>query len=164
MHRVRSSIFTVIALLTLSAYAEEVDLSGFDDEPVAASQEQTSEDDGLMDGFDDTPVANIEEKKSPDDAVLDGFEDTTPVSTEIEVEKSDIVHGLTGELTQQVAYSYKGDEPHDNFTSLRSTLFLDYEHKFENGFRVKVNAKAYYDTIYLIKGRDKFTEDELIEL
>jgi hypothetical protein len=41
---------------------------------------------------------------------------------------------------------------------------LDYEHKFENGFKFKANAKAYYDAIYDIKGSEKFSQDELNEL
>ena len=41
---------------------------------------------------------------------------------------------------------------------------MDYEHKFENGFKFKVNAKAYYDAIYDIKGSEKFAQEELDEL
>lgn len=147
-----------------SVQAEEVDLSGFDDEPAAVSQEVTSVEDGLMDGFDDAPVETIEEKQSMGDEILDGFEDTPSVSTEVEEEKTDILPGLTGKLTEQVAYSLYDDKPHDNISSLKSSLFLDYEHKFENGFKFKINARAYYDAIYAIKGRGDFSQDELHEL
>ena len=41
---------------------------------------------------------------------------------------------------------------------------MDYEHKFENGIKVKINAQAYYDAIYSIKGREKFTHAVLDEL
>lgn len=183
MIRVRISLFTVLTLLSLETYAEEVDLSGFDDEPVAvvqettsgddalmdgfddetvaSTQEKTTADDGLMDGFDDTPAIVTEEQTSTDDAALDGFEDEVPVSTEVEEEEARFLPGLTGEITEQVAYSLHNDKPHNSFSSLKSSLFLDYEHKFENGFRFKVNAKAYYDAIYAIKGRDRFTQSEL---
>ena len=186
MFRVRLSLFTVLTLLSLDAYAEEVDLSGFDDEPVAAVQETTSTDDALMDGFDDEPVAATQEKKSTDDALMDGFDETAvsvteettgtedempdgfdepdPESTEVEQEEARFLPGLTGEITEQVAYSLHNDKPHNSFSSVKSSLFLDYEHKFENGFKFKTNAKAYYDAIYSIKGRDDFTKQELDEL
>lgn len=104
----------------LYVHAEEVDLSGFDDEPMSVVQESAT--------------------------------------------SNDIMAGFTGKLTEQVAYSLYNDKPHDNISSIRSSLFLDYEHKFENNFKFKVNAKAYYDAIYAIKGRDDFSQDELHEL
>ena len=47
-----------------------------------------------------------------------------------------------------------------NISSLKTSLFLDYEHKFENGWRVKTNAKAYYDAMYDIHGTEKFSKQE----
>ena len=164
VYQVPLSLITACVLMSISVEAEEIDLSGFDDEPVAVSQEATRADDALMDGFDDTPVVTTEEKKSTQDKILDGFEDTPSASTEIEDGKSDILPGLTGKLTEQIAYSLYDDKPHDNISSLKSSLFLDYEHKFENGFKFKANAKAYYDAIYAIKGRGDFSQDELNEL
>ena len=112
--------------------------------------------DEALGGFDDAPVQV--EQSSTD--VMDGFDDNT--STEVENVKENIITGLTGKLTEQVAFSYNGDKPHDNFTSLKSSLFLDYEYKFENGWRFKTNAKAYYDAIYDI--RDVlYSQDELDE-
>jgi len=180
--RVRSSLFALLMLFSLTAYAEEVDLSGFDDEPVAATQEATSTEDTLMEGFDDEPVTVTQEKTGAEDGLMDGFEDISEsvaeeqksiadaeqdgfeesVSESPEVEKeARFLPGLTGEITEQVAYSLHNDKPHNSFSSLKSSLFLDYEHKFENGFKFKVNAKAYYDVIYAIKGRDRFTQAEL---
>lgn len=163
VNQVPLSLITACVLMGFSVQAEEVDLSGFDDEPAAISQESTNVDDALMDGFDDALVDTTVEKQDTGDELLDGFEDTPPESTEIE-EKSDILPGLTGKLTEQIAYSLYDDKPHDNISSLKSSLFLDYEHKFENGFKVKVNAKAYYDAIYRVKGRGDFSQDELDEL
>jgi len=186
--RVKLSLFTILALISFDIYAEEVDLSGFDDEPVA-TQETKSADDALMDGFDDEPVPAAPEKTIPEDALMDGFADATattpgsdeehietedvmqdgfdeadPESTEVEEQETRFLPGLTGELTEQVAYSLHNDKPHNSFTSVKSSLFLDYEHKFENGFKFKANAKAYYDAIYSFKGRDRFSKDELNEL
>jgi hypothetical protein len=119
-----------------------------------------------MEGFDDEPkqaVQNLDKH----DALMLGFEDevteppTKPLSKAV---KTTPLDGLTGKLTQQVAFSYREDAPHDNFSSLKSSLLLDYEHKFENGFKVKTNAKAYYDAIYALRGREKYSQDELNEL
>ncbi len=120
VYQVPLSLITACVLMSISVEAEEIDLSGFDDEPVAVSQEATRADDALMDGFDDTPVVTTEEKKSTQDKILDGFEDTPSASTEIEDGKSDILPGLTGKLTEQIAYSLYDDRPHDNISSLKS--------------------------------------------
>ncbi len=162
VYRVRLSVLTAMTLLSLSLSAEEVDMSGFDDAPVAAIQEKNTGDE-MLDGFDDTPDTVTQEKSSGDE-LLDGFEDTPAPSSEVEEENSDLVPGLTGKLTEQVAYSLYDDKPHDNISSFKSSLLLDYEYKFENGFKFKANAKAYYDAIYDIKGSEKFSQDELDEL
>ena len=151
----------------MSLQAEEVDLSGFDDEPVAVLEEATSSNDALLDGFDDAPIDTtdtIKEEVVTGDELLEGFEDTPTASTETEEKKSVLLVGLTGKLTEQIAYSPYGDKPHDKFSSLKTSLFLDYEHKFENGFKFKINARGYYDVIYKIKGRSDFSKNELHEL
>jgi len=142
----------VLSLLLASVlFAESVDeaLDGFDDSPTEV--EQSSVD--VMDGFDDTSTSTVA------DVSIDSEPDTPK---ETVTEPVEVIAGLTGKLTEQVAFSYNGDKPHDNFTSLKSSLFLDYEHKFENGWRVKTNAKAYYDAIYDIRD-ESYSQDELNE-
>ena len=103
------------------------------------------------------------------DDVMDGFDDeptTTPTTISHaqrrnENEKKGALDGFTGRVTQQVAFSYSGDAPHDNISSFKSSLLLDYEHKFDNGFKFKVNGKAYYDSIYDIRGTEKYSKNEL---
>lgn len=166
LYKIRLSVFALIALLSLQSHADEVDqaMGGFDDEPVTVTQEKSTED-ALLDGFEDTPATVIVQKESTsDDALLDGFDDTIVSGSEEEEESSSFVSGLTGELTEQIAFSLYNDKPHDNISSLKSSLFLDYEHKFENGFKFKANAKAYYDAMYDIKGSEEFTQDELDSL
>ncbi len=160
------SIFTLVSLLSFYVHADEIDeaMSGFDDEPVTVVTQEKSAEDILLEGFDDTSVTITDDKKSEEDELLDGFDDTTPTKNEINDEPDILVPGLTGKLMQQIAYSLYNDKPHDNITSLKSSLLLDYEHKFENGFKFKANAKAYYDAIYDIKGSEKFSQDELDEL
>lgn len=101
---------------------------------------------------------------------LDGFDEETPsgrfdenitTSSNTQTKKS-LIEGLTGKITEQVAYSYNGTTPHDKFTSLKTSLFLDYEHKFENGWRIKTNGKWYYDAVYDLRNQS-YSNNELKE-
>jgi len=142
--------------------------------------------DDVMDGFDDKPVVKTVKtkeniKKSPaTDELMDGFDDEAskkvPSSPKLKEKKSvnsakknddklvGVLGDFTGKITEQVAFAANDDAPHDNINSLKTSLLLDYEHKFDNGFKVKTNAKAYYDAIYKIRGEEKYSKDELDEL
>ena len=98
------------------------------------------------------------------DTAMAGFDDSTTEEYKEKIDKTVLVPGLTGTLMSQIIYSPYGKKPHNDISSLRSFLYLDYEHKFENDFKVKANLKAFYDAIYSIKGRKFFTQDELNEL
>ena len=80
---------------------------------------------------------------------MSGFGDDEPISesniTSTINEKKPFIKGLTGEITQSLAYRVDNKTPHDDISSFKSSLFLDYEHKFDNGIRFKINGKAYYD-------------------
>ena len=115
-----------------------------------------------LEGFDDAPTETLSETKVSDD-VMEGFDDENTSSSSIE-EAPTLIAGLTGKITQQVAYSWNNDKPYDDVSSLKSSVFLDYEHKFDNGIKIKVNARAYYDSIYSLKERGDFTADTLNEL
>ena len=120
--------------------------------------------DDALDGFEDEVIV---EKAVQSDDVMEGFDDapSTVVSTNPTTQSgSEYFTGVTGKVTQQVAYSYSDDSPHNNISSLKTSLFVDYEHKFFNGFKFKVNGKAYYDAIYDIRGEEKYSSDELREL
>ena len=101
---------------------------------------------------------------------LSGFEEDTTTSVESNISepvvkaKEPLIKGLTGKLTQQLAYGWNTPEPHDGINSFKSSLFLDYEHKFESGIKIKINAKAYYDSIYKIKDKEDFSTQEIDEL
>lgn len=105
-------------------------------------------------GFDDTPVS-VEEKSED---VMDGFDENN--TSQNNQEKTQLIQGLTGRVTQQSLYAYNAANPHDGFSSLRSSLHLDYEHKFENNWRFKINATSYYDGIYDIR-KENYSKDEL---
>ncbi|CAA6819711.1 MAG: Unknown protein [uncultured Sulfurovum sp.] len=136
----RGFISVLLLLSTLNAETLNEALEGFDDEPQIKKVDLVK--DNIMDGFDDE-VRTISLPK-----------------TEVEEKHG----GLTGRLTEQTTYAYGADSPHDNFSSLKSSLLLDYEYKFDNGFKFKTNAKAYYDAIYSLRGREKYTKDELDDL
>ncbi len=140
----------LLTILSLSlVYSESIDeaLKGFDDEPTitqTSKKPSATKEDDIMEGFDNEPVNEIK--------LFNNFT------------KKSKFKDFTGKLTEQATYSYSDKTPHDNLSSLKSSLFLDYEHKFNNGFKLKTNAKAYYDAIYSIRGRDKYSKDELDEL
>jgi len=150
----RLALGTLLLISLLNAESLDDALDGFDDEVVAKKSVQTDKEalttDDVMDGFDDVV--------------------STPPSTssssriKSKNDKFSILDGFTGKLTEQVAYSYSDDSPHDNISSLKTSLLLDFEHKFDNGFKVKTNGKAYYDAIYQIRGDEKYSKDELNEL
>ena len=131
----RSTVLSLLLLSTMYAQSVDEDLAGFDDTPTQIKQ-NTQKNTNVMDGFD---------------------EDNTQKMTDSD-ESEDL--GLTGKFTEQATYSYNGKKPHDELTSLKSSLFLDYEHKFHNNWRFKTNAKAYYDAIYDIRGEEKYSKDE----
>lgn len=115
-------------------------------------------------GFDDTPTS--QQAKENEDDVMDGFDDSNALEEDEQIEdEKALLPGLTGKLTQQITYSLYNDAPHDGISSVKSSLLLDYEHKFESGIRLKMNAKAYYDAIYsFFKAREDFTTQEKDEL
>ncbi len=102
--------------------------------------------DAFMEGFDEAPVA----LKTPKEEKNKSFS----------LQK----YGIEGELKQELAYSYQNDKPHDKFSSLRTSLFLEYNQDLWESFKLKVNANSFYDFSYLAKGREKFTQEELDSL
>jgi len=127
--------------------------------------------DEALEGFDDSTESstvtpqNSKLIQKDNDNVMDGFDDADVLETS--ESKKNFVEGLTGKFTEQLAFSYRGRKPHNNLTSMKSSLFLDYEHKFENGWRFKTNAKAYYDAIYDLRNKSHlkvpYSNDELDE-
>jgi len=173
-------IALLVSLFGTSTFAQSVedDFSEFDDAPSVIEKSEVpsavpNELNDDMDGFDDGPaeesvamqtfvddnlsVAAVSEVKTIDEKVEE-------VSEEELSQSEDFIEGLTGKITEQVAYALYADAPHNNISSVKSTLFLDYEHKFESGWKVKANARAYYDALYSLRGTSKFTAQELKEL
>jgi hypothetical protein len=101
------------------------------------------------------------------DDALKGFDDVSVLQSgniqKHTKEKEAVFKEVTGKLTEQIIYSYNGVAPHDNITSLKSSFFLDFEHKFENNWKFKINAKAYYDAIYDLRD-GPYTDQEKDEM
>ena len=114
---------TLLCGVLLYAQSVDDDLAGFDDTPTKSAE--TSTDDEIMDGFDDTPTKTVQ--ASTDNELMDDFDDT-PIeadqnlssSSSTNEAKKPFIAGLTGELTQQIAYSWDGDAPHDGINSFKS--------------------------------------------
>jgi hypothetical protein len=104
------------------------------------------------------------------DELLKGFDENiiqerqSSVLNDVQNKSEGLFSDITGKLQEQVIYTPHGIFPHNDISSVQTLLFLDYEHKFDNGFKLKLNGRAYYDAIYSIRGRNKFTNDELDEL
>lgn len=107
--------------------------------------------DDALEGFDDEPSTTS--TTLVNDSTLETVEEPLGANAE-----------LTGRVTEQVAFAPNDTSPHDHINSVKTSLFLDYEDKFDNGFRLKTNAKAYYDAIYDLRGEEKYSQNERDEL
>ncbi len=176
--RLHFGIIACVSLLSYSTtFAEGVedDFADFDDAPVVSEKVQIAKSESItipdenddMDGFDDDEVSTaplVRENNASEENELIENEVLDNEMSESEDEEEKYIKGLTGKITEQVAYSLYSPSPHNDISSVKSTLFLDYEHKFENGWKIKTNARAYYDAIYSLRGTSKFSAQELKEL
>lgn len=99
------------------------------------------------------------------DAFMDGF-DEEPLSTIVQPQKEEAKfslsnYGIEGKFKQEFAYSYQNDAPHDSFSSLRTSLFLEYNQDLWKSFKLKINGNGFYDLSYKMKGEEEFTREEL---
>ena len=154
-------------------YAESVDeaLEGFDESPQSVQTvKDQSETNEALSGFDEGDDATDTDRtaKRETDDMMAGFDESVPDNDEenLSVKREDAASwtdAFSGELKQQVAYALSSRmKNREDFSSLRSTFFLDYDQKFENGIRLKVNARAFYDWVYhLDNGYTSQEEDSL---
>jgi hypothetical protein len=167
------SVGLSLLLYSVFVYASslEQDLEGFDDTPLSQTEEssqyvdESSYTKDLMEGFDDEKSSSQSHASDTSEVeeVMEGFEDEPPIiqKNEEREKENSLFSGFTGKFTEQITYSLYNETPHDGISSVKSSLLLDYEHKFENGLRLKVNAKAYYDLMYsFFKSREEFTKQE----
>ena len=157
------------------------DLAGFDDEVSPKVEKSSSSNskstskkstDDLLSGFDDeessSDVVASESSKDSNtttasndtqkDDLLDGFDDDSE-QKESAIKKP-FLEGLSGSFSETFAYSFNGKGKDKGLSMAKSSLFLDYEHKFYNGWKFKTNAKAYFDALYKLRDDEPYTKEE----
>lgn len=93
----------------------------------------------------------------------EGFEDIEEVVVEKKAKEKEPFLDLDGSFSLFSSYNYnRSDEPFDGLSSLKPSLDLKSDKKLSDTTRVRVRAKASYDGIYAIKGKDKY-RDELVD-
>ncbi len=95
------------------------------------------------------------------DELLSGFDDTPSTSSKENNNNRLLPKGLEGRFVQSLNYAYQGEKPHDDLTAFKSLLFLEYNRNLPAGFKLKINANAFYDATYTFRGRSKFNPQEL---
>ncbi len=159
--RLRYITLPLLSVLTaVQLHAESIDdaLDGFDDTATPTVEKTTTQkaDDEALAGFDDTDETEAAEQTGSmeeDAAISDSGTEESSGAGEEEM-PGWLPDGLTGKLTQQLLLAYNSTKPENMLSSLRTTLFLDYEHRFDNGVKVKLNARSFYDGIYDVRAQD----------
>jgi len=117
--------------------------------------------DELLEGFDDAPATQVADEN---DELLAGFDDEKQ-EEKTKTNKNILQkYGIEGKFTQSMAYSYHNNKPHDDLSSLKSSLFLEYNRELWDSFKLKINANAFYDVSYLLKEREKFSDEDISAL
>jgi len=143
-------------LLTTLLQAESIEeaFEGFDDTPAVSTKKETSsiksdtttsESDKAMEGFDDEGTIVTE--------------DVNATMVEELKEEEGFLSDFSGKFNQQMALSYNKRRPQSVFYSFRQTLFLSYDHKFENGLKLKVTSRAFYDGIYDVSSANYYPQE-----
>ncbi|HFD13718.1 MAG TPA: hypothetical protein ENJ34_00280, partial [Epsilonproteobacteria bacterium] len=97
--RTKVLLSAFLCSVLLHAQSVDADFEGFDTPTEAETPVSTAED--VMDGFDDAPTnATQVQNDNADD--MEGFNDTS--TSEVD-ETPEVISGLTGKLTEQVALS-----------------------------------------------------------
>ena len=141
------------SLLCVALFGEDVDelLSEFDDSPSTEVSQKKVE----------KKVVKKSEKESQEDELLSGFDDEDENLHENTKEKEE-VKNYRGSFTQSLNYSYKdkAKPPHEGLSSFKSRLFLEYKKDLRDDFKLKVNGVAFYDWVYTLRDRDRYTTEE----
>jgi len=88
------------------------------------------------------------------DMLLDGFDDPIVLEDEIgDINKivDSKPYKFSGNLDILVNYSPNNEDPYKDLSTLKSTLFLEYEHKFNTNHKLNASIKGFIDWIYIDK-------------
>jgi len=126
--------------------------------------------DAVLEGFDDQPGMDKENEEIND--VLKGFEEgegTAEESTQKEEAKKPPFYDLSGSLSLGVSYGFAHDAPkpgetdYRGLTRLRPDVHLDSDITLSENWKALISGRAFYDFVYKINGRDKYTDEVLDE-
>ena len=88
----------------------------------------------------------------------DGFEEE---SEEVVIDEiATKPYYIIGNIQQQANYATHNQTPHNNLNSFKSSLYLESEYNFNENHKLRVSAKAFYDSIYKIQSDRAYTEEE----
>jgi hypothetical protein len=147
--------FLLSLALISSLYGDDLEdlMSGFEDEPTQKASKVDLK----------TQMTDVSDVEMDEDELLSGF-DEDETKEESEEKETLLPKGFEGRFTESLSYGICDDSPHDGLNSVKSLLFLEYNGEIFDNFRVKINGNLYYDAAYGLKGRDKFSKEELDEL
>lgn len=126
--------------------------------------------DAVLEGFDDQPSTTNGNKELDD--VLKGFEEgegAAEESTQKEEAKKPPFCDLSGSASLGVSYSFAHDAPKPGETDyrglsrLRPDFHLGLDLAVSKTWKALISGRAFYDFVYEINGRDKYTDEVLDE-
>lgn len=127
----------------------------------ASDEDAAASPDPLFDGFgDDSDTA------APADALLEGFEETSADDGGRVLPQPQAARvRLEGALTFTGIYNFSADarDPWQGWSLLRPELMLVLNHKFSDQWRLEAGGRAFYDTVYGLRDRDRYTDQVLDE-
>ncbi|CAB5082013.1 hypothetical protein D3OALGA1CA_292 [Olavius algarvensis associated proteobacterium Delta 3] len=134
-------------------------IEGFEDD---ASAGDDLED--LMQGFGDGSAEGSATTVEGDE-FLEGFEEDVdgPRAETSAQEKQPPSWSLKGEFAVTSTYNFapEATQPWQGFTMLRPELELTLKNRFSDRWQGQISARGFYDTIYVVRGRDEYTQQVL---
>ena len=141
------------------------------DEIIQGFEEQKPRDDlkDLLEGFEEDTSVDAGRGVEKKDDFLEGFkEDTEDKKLEKGVtDKKPSSWRLDGEFTFTSAYNFAHEAPLPGATDwrglsmLRTELELALKKKFSESWQGQISVRGFYDPVYLLKGRDNYTDQVL---
>ncbi len=131
-------------------------------------------DDDLLEGFEERPVEQGQAapaKKAQDD-LLEGLGDESPAAADEPSAEAPVERRwwrLSGAVTQSLAVNYAHQAPSPGQTDwrglsrFRTELDLALDLELPRRWKAKIAGRGFYDWVYPIRGRDKFTTETLDE-
>ena len=162
-------VFLLVSLGTANAADGEKPTSSDDvDEIIQGFEDHKEKKDieNLMEGFEDGPPPEVKSSEQVEDELLQGFESETGEDEEgAQAEDKSSTWRLDGEFTSTATYNFNPDaeSPWRGVTMLRQELELTLKKHFSDNWQGQVSGRGFYDLIYVLRGRDEYTQQVLDE-